>query len=187
MSKKLRQHFEKITSLTDPEFDYIFSHFKTKKLKKHQFLVQEGDLVKNTHYVVSGLLRSYFINQDGKEHILQFAMEDWWITDFQAYFTQTKASVYVDCIINAEILYISYEDGEKICSEFHQIAQFFRKKSNTGYIALQRRILSLLNDNAKERYDQFLLQYPGLFQKLPKKLIAAYLGISRETISRLSS
>src|SRR5688572_21737152 len=155
MSKKLRQHFEKITPLTDQEFDYIFSHFKTKKLKKHQFLVQEGDFVKNTHYVVSGLLKSYFINQDGKEHILQFGMEDWWITDFQAYFTQAKASVYVDCIKNAEILYISYQDSEKICSEFHHIEQFFRKKSNAGYIALQRRILSLLNNNAKERYDQF--------------------------------
>jgi len=187
MSIALRQHFEKITPLTDQEFDYILSHFTTKKLKKHQFLIQEGDNVTNDYFVVKGLLKAAFTNGEGKEHILQFAMEDWWITDFQAYFNQTEATLTIDCIEDTELLCLSLTNREKLCAELHKIEHFFRRKSNFGYIALQLRILSLLNSNAKERYEQLLLQYPTLFQRVPKTLIASYLGVSRETLSRFSS
>ncbi|WP_026997608.1 Crp/Fnr family transcriptional regulator [Flectobacillus major] len=187
MTKVLRQHFEKITPLTDQEFDYILSHFTTKKLKKHQFLIQEGDSVINDYFVVKGLLKASFTNHDGKEHILQFAMEDWWITDYQAYFGQSTATLAINCIEEVELLCISLTNREKICAELHKIEHFFRKKSNLGYIALQRRILSLLNNNAKERYEDLLVNYPSLFQRVPKTLIASYIGVSRETLSRLSS
>lgn len=187
MSRELRQHFEKITPLTDQEFDYILSHFTTKKLKKHQFLVQEGSTAQHDYFVVKGLLKAYHINQDGKEHILQFAMEDWWITDYQAYFMQLPATLNIDCIEDVEVLCLSLQNRDKICADLHKIEHFFRKKSNFGYIALQGRILSLLNSNAKERYEQLLHQYPLLFQRVPKALIAAYLGVSRETLSRFSA
>jgi len=187
MSQALRRHFEKITPLTDQEFDYILSHFTTKKLKKHQFLVQENEFVFNDYFVIKGLLKAYYISPEGKEHILQFAMEDWWVTDYQAYFNQSKAILNIDCIEPVEVLCLSLDNREKICAELHKIEHFFRKKSNMGYVALQRRILSLLNNSAKERYDQLLKQYPTLFQRVPKTVIASYLGVSRETLSRLSS
>lgn len=187
MSIKLRLHFEKITPLSDQEFDYILSHFTAKKLRKHQFLVQENDTVTNDYFVIKGLLKASFTNDGGKEHIMQFAMEDWWVTDYQAYFGQTRATLNIDCIEEVEVLCLSLTNREKLCAELHKIEHFFRRKSNSGYIALQRRILSLLNSNAKERYDQLLLQYPTLFQRVSKTLIASYLGVSRETLSRLSS
>ena len=187
MSEILRQQIEKITPLTDKEFDYILSHFTTKKLKKHQFLIQESDLVQNDYFVIKGLLKAYYVNEEGKEHIMQFAMEDWWITDYQAYFNETKASLNIDCIETTEVLCLSLYNREKLCADMHKIEHFFRKKSNSGYVALQRRILSLLNSNAKERYEQLLQQYPALFQRVPKTLIASYLGVSRETLSRLST
>ena len=187
MSEILRQQIEKITPLTDKEFDYILSHFTTKKLKKHQFLIQESDLVQNDYFVIKGLLKAYYVNEEGKEHIMQFAMEDWWITDYQAYFNQTKALLNIDCIEPTEVLCLSLYNREKLCADLHKIEHFFRKKSNSGYIALQRRILSLLNSNAKERYEQLLQQYPTLFQRVPKTLIASYLGVSRETLSRFST
>jgi CRP-like cAMP-binding protein len=186
MSIELRRHFEKITLLTDQEFDYIFSHFATKKLKKHQFLIQEGDTVTNDYFVVKGLLKAYHVDKEGKEYIMQFAMEDWWVTDYQAYFSQTKATLNIDCIEEAEILCLSLHNRDKICAELHKMEHFFRRKSNMGYVALQRRILSMLNSNAKERYEQLLLQYPSLFQRVPKTLIASYLGVSRETLSRFT-
>jgi CRP-like cAMP-binding protein len=187
MSIKLRQHFEKITPLTDQEFEYILSHFTTKKLKKHQFLIQEGDNVLNDYFVVKGFLKAYHLDKEGKEYIMQFAMEDWWITDYQAYFSQTMATLNVDCIEEVEILCLSLQNRDKICADLHKVEHFFRRKSNFGYVALQRRILSLLNSNAKERYEQLLLDYPSLFQRVPKTLIASYLGVSRETLSRFSS
>jgi CRP-like cAMP-binding protein len=186
MSQLLRKHFEQYTSLTNEEFDYLLSHFTTKKLKKHQFLLQPGETVISDYYVVTGLLKATYINEDGKEHIMQFAMEDWWITDYQAYFSSTAATLLIDCIEDVELLGISLQNRDKICAELHKIEHFFRKKSSMGYIALQRRILSLLNNNAKERYQQLLQLYPNLFQRVPKTLLAAYLGVSRETLSRLS-
>ncbi|TBX68691.1 Crp/Fnr family transcriptional regulator [Flavobacterium silvisoli] len=187
MSEILRQQIEKITPLTDKEFEYILSHFTRKKIKKHQYLLQEGEAVQNDYFVTKGLLKAYYVNQDGKEHIMQFAMEDWWITDYQAYFNETNATLNIDCIEASEVLCLSLRNREKLCADMHKIEHFFRKKSNAGYVALQRRILSLLNSNAKERYEQLLQQYPLLFQRVPKTLIASYLGVSRETLSRLSS
>ncbi len=187
MSKELRQQIEKITPLTDQEFDYILSHFTTKRLKKNQFLIQEGDIVTTDCFVVSGLLKAYHVDKEGKEHIMQFALEDWWVTDYQAYFNQTNATLNIDCVETSELLCISLQNREKLCADLHKIEHFFRKKSNAGYVALQRRILSLLNSNAKERYEQLFNQSPKLFQRVPKTLIASYLGVSRETLSRLSS
>ncbi len=185
MSLLLKKHIEKITPVNNEEFDYILSHFGNKKLKKHQFLLQENDDVANDFFVTKGLLKAYHTNNDGKEHILQFAMEDWWVTDFAAYFNQSKATISIDCIEDVEVLSLSLHDREKICADMHKMEHFFRKKSNAGFVSLQRRILSLLNNNAKERYDALLLQSPQLFQRLPKTLIASYLGVSRETLSRL--
>ncbi|MBO9203029.1 MULTISPECIES: Crp/Fnr family transcriptional regulator [Niastella] len=187
MKHKLRQHIEEITPLTDSEFDYILSHFTPKKLRKHQFLVQEGDLVKNDYFVLSGLLKAYYINpDDGKEHILQLAWEDWWITDYQAYFNGTSSTLNIDCVEEVQVLCLSLHNRDKICAELHKMEHFFRRKSNSGYVALQRRILSLLTNTAKERYEQLLSDYPTLFQRVPKTLIASFLGVSRETLSRLS-
>lgn len=186
MSIKLRQHIEKITPLTDSEFVYILSHFTNRTFKKHQYVIQKDDAVKNDHFVLSGLLKAYHTDNNGKEHIIQFAMEDWWISDYQAYFNQTAATLNIDSLENVELLCLSLTNREKICADLHKMEHFFRRKSNFGYIALQQRILSLLNSNARERYDQLLNQYPMLLQRVPKTLIASYLGVSRETLSRLS-
>jgi CRP-like cAMP-binding protein len=187
MSELLRQHIEKITPLSDEEFTYILSHFALKKYKKHRFLVQEGEGVTYDFFVTKGLLKSAFTNlESGKEHILQFAWEDWWVTDYQAYFNQTKSSLAIECIEEVEVLALSLLNRDKLCAELHKIEHFFRRKSNAGYVALQRRILSLLNSTAQERYDQLLATYPQLFQRVPKTLIASYLGVSRETLSRLA-
>ena len=187
MHHPFRQHLERIISLTDEEFAYVLSHFTEKKLHKHQFLVQEGDEVPNDFYVLSGCLKAYHTDKDGRQHILQFAMPDWWITDYQAYFGEAQATISIDCIEESRLLSLSLQNRDKLCADLHKMEHFFRKKSNAGYVALQQRILSLLNSSAKERYEQLLRLYPSLFQKVPKTLIAAYLGVSRETLSRLKS
>jgi CRP-like cAMP-binding protein len=185
MKDLLRSHFEKIIELTDSEFDYIYSHFVHKKLIKHQFLVQEGELVKNEFFVVGGCLKSYMIDSENKMHILQFALPDWWITDYQALYNKTPSSLYIDPVETAEVLMLSLEDKDKLCGQMHKVEHFFRKKTNFGYVALQQRVLGLINKSAKERYEQLMQQYPALFITVPKQLIASYLGVTRETLSRL--
>ena len=187
MSQVLRQHLEEIISLSDDEFEYVLSHFKIRKLKKHQFVVQEGHRVENDFFIVSGCLKSFHTDNEGKLHIIRFGLQNWWITDYEAYYNQSIATVNIDCIEDSEVLCLSYENREKLCAELHKMEHFFRKKTNKSNVALQKRILSLLSNNAKERYDMLLEQYPELFQKVPKQLIAAYLGVSRETLSRLNT
>jgi CRP-like cAMP-binding protein len=187
MSEILRRQIEKIIPLSDHEFEHVLSHFVLRKFKKHQFLVQNGQAVVFDHFVLSGCLKSYHTDHDGKIHIIQFGMQDWWITDYQAYYTQSMATIDIDCIEDTEVLCLSYENREKLCAELHKIEHFFRKKTNIRNVALQQRILSLMSNNAKERYDRLLEQYPQLLQKVPKHLIASYLGVTRETLSRLNA
>jgi CRP-like cAMP-binding protein len=187
MSDILRQQIDKVSPLTDAEFDYVVSHFTQRKFKKHQFVVQEGQLVENDFFILEGCLKSYSTDASGKEHIIQFGLKDWWITDYEAYYNQTLATVNIDCIEDTFAMCLTYKNREKLCAEMHKIEHFFRKKTNRRNVALQQRILSLLSSNARERYDQLLKQYPQLFQKVPKHLIAAYLGVSRETLSRFNS
>jgi CRP-like cAMP-binding protein len=187
MIHPLRQHIEEIISLTNEEFEFILSHFESIKKRKHQYLIQEGEFVNKEYWVIKGCLKTYFFDDTGKEHILQFAMENWWSSDYEAFIKKTKAKTSIDCLEDCELMYITSENREKLTTEMHKMERFWAKKGRMGRIAQQNRILSLLKNSAKERYELLLKQYPQLFQRVPKKLIAAYLGVSRETLSRLSS
>lgn len=183
----LRQHIEEISALTDSEANYVYSHFSWRKFSKHQVILQAGEPVKYEYFVLKGGLKAYLIEDDNKMHILQFALQNWWITDYQALYKGTGSTLYIDCLEETEVLCITLENKEKLCREIHLLEHFFRKKTNSGYVALQQRILTLLKSTPRERYEQLLSQNPLLFQKVPKQLIAAYLGVSRETLSRLYS
>lgn len=182
----LRLHIQQIVPLTDAEFDYVLSMFSAKTFKKHDFLLKQGDLATYEFFVLSGLLKASCMAADGKEHILQFASENWWISDYQAFWNHSPSNLWISCLENVEVLAISLDKKNEMCSKLHKMEHFFHKKSNGGYMALQRRILGMLNSSAEERFRQFSANYPGLLQRVPKKLIASFLGVSRETLSRLS-
>ncbi|MGN8069461.1 Crp/Fnr family transcriptional regulator [Mucilaginibacter sp. SG564] len=187
MQEILRKHIEKIISLTDEEFTFVWSHFTVKKYKKHQFLIQEGEAVKYHYFVLSGLLKLVYTDEAAKEHIVSFAMEDWWESDFYAFYTQTKATLSLECLEDTEVLCLSLDGYKKLCDDLPEMVRFFLEKANFGFIASQRRIISWLTLSSRERYEQLLKQSPSLIQRVPKSLLAAYLGVSRETLSRLSS
>ena len=186
MDANLRTQIEGVVALSDAEYQHVAAHFTTKKLRKHQFLVQQNDYVTHEYFVVSGLLKSFFANESGKDHIVQFAMENWWVTDYQAFVSQSKALLAIDCIEDVTVLCLSFEDKQRLCTEMHKMEHFFRVKTTAGYVALQQRVLSFLHSDAKSRYDQLLKQYPALSQRVSKSLLASYLGVSRETLSRFS-
>ncbi|MBT2563856.1 Crp/Fnr family transcriptional regulator [Pedobacter sp. ISL-68] len=181
----LKAHILKTAILTDAAFDYLFSHFKLKSFKKGQAIISEGDKVDHEYFVISGCLKAFFINDEIKMYILQFAMPTWWTSDYGALYNHTRATISVDCISDAEVLCLSNDDREKICSEIHQAEHFFRWRTNRGYLASQKRLLSFMNNDTKARYEELLAMYPQLYNLVPKHLIAAYLGVSRETLSRL--
>lgn len=181
----MRQHIAKTAKLTDGQFDYIYSHFQPLSFKKGQAIISEGDKVEHEYFVVSGCLKAFYVNDDIKMYILQFAMPTWWTSDYGALYNHVKATINVDCITDAEVLSLSNENREKICAELHAVEHFFRWRTNRGYLASQKRLLSFMNNDTKARYEELLALYPQLYNLVPKHLIAAYLGVSRETLSRL--
>ncbi|MDJ1482577.1 Crp/Fnr family transcriptional regulator [Cytophagaceae bacterium YF14B1] len=187
MHEKLRAHIEKIVPLTDEEFAFVSSYFTEKHYKKREFLIQRGENVRYVYFVLSGLLMLGHNDEAGKHHIVSFALEDWWETDFLAYHTQTKATFSLQCLEPTHVLCLSSENYQKLCAGLQKMEHFFLAKANSGHISSQQRILSFLTSNATERYEQLLRRYPALLQRVPKTLIASYLGVSRETLSRLSS
>ena len=181
----LKQHIAKFVTLPDEQLDYFVSHFKEHSFKKGQVIISEGDKVEKEYFVLSGCLKAFFINDETKMYILQFAMPTWWTSDYSALYNNTRALINIDCITDAEVLSLSNADREKVCGEVHLIDHFFRWRTNKGYVASQRRLLSFMNSDAKARYEELMRQYPELYNMVPKHLIAAYLGVSRETLSRL--
>ena len=185
--KELRDHIRQSISLTDDEFTLAIGYFTPKKFRKHQIVIHEGEYVHHEYFVVKGLMRSSHSNPDGKEHIIQFAMENCWITDPQAFHHRSKAKLNVDCMEDTTVLAISLDAREELCKRLPTLEYFFSKKATAGYIDLQNRILCLISSTASKRYNNLIVQYPGLLQRVPKSMIASYLGVTRETLSRLAS
>lgn len=182
---RLRSHIEQITSLSNDEFEYVKSFFVLKKVRKHQYLLHEGDEAKHEFLVLSGVYKVFYTDDQGKQFIVQFAQENWWMSDYPAFFKQQKATTYIECIEQGEVLCSTLQGREQLATDLHKMEHFFRQKLTNGYIALQQRIKLLLSSTPQERYEEFARLYPSLIQRIPKKLIAEYLGVSRETLSRL--
>lgn len=181
----LKKHIAQTATLTDEQFDYFFSHFKPQFYKKGETLIHVGQVVECEYFVVSGCVKAFFVNDEIKTYILQFAMPTWWTSDYAAMYNHTNATITVDCITDADVLCLSGADRERLCSELHPLEHFFRWRTNRGYVASQKRLLSFMNNDTKARYEELLALYPQLYNLVPKHLIAAYLGVSRETLSRL--
>ncbi len=186
MQHLLRAHIEELFPLTDADFAVVLARFTCKRFKKHQFLVQAGELVTCNYLVVLGLLKLVHTDEAGKQHFLSFAMENWWETDFQAFYTQTPATLSLECLEDTIVYCLPRADYQALCATVPQMANFFLHKLALHSIAAQQRLLSLLTTSAQERYELLLRKYPALTQRLSKTLLASYLGVSRETLSRLS-
>ena len=181
----LKKHIAQTATLTDEQFDYFFSHFKPQSYKKGETLIHAGRAVECEYFVISGCLKAFFVNDEIKTYILQFAMPTWWTSDYAAMYNHTNATITVDCITDADVLCLSGEDREKLCKEIYALEYFFRWRSNRGFVVAQKRLLSFMNNDARHRYEELMSMYPQLYNIVPKQLIAAYLGVSRETLSRL--
>ncbi|MDA3616813.1 Crp/Fnr family transcriptional regulator [Polluticaenibacter yanchengensis] len=181
----LRRHIEEIISLTDEEFQTIISFFHYKEIKKKDYLIKAGKNVTSEYFVIKGLLKAFMNDDQEKEHIVQFAMENWWISDYPAYKIQGSGELCVQALENCIVYELNQANKHELCTLVPKMHQFHGEKAFSGYVALQKRVLSLLKNSAKEKYHLLLEQYPQLFQRVSKTMIAHYLGVSRETLSRI--
>ncbi len=181
----LRQHIEQVVTLGDDEYAFVRQHFTIKTCKKGGFLIEEGGLVPYVYLVISGLLKLVYHDKKDKEHIISFAMESWWESDYPAWFSRQPASLSLQCIEDTQVYCLTLQSYEAICASLQKMEHFFLHKANRGHMASQERILSFLTATPRERYELVLRKQPALMQRVPKAQLAAYLGVSRETLSRL--
>jgi len=172
-------------SFSQEEANIIESKLEKLNLKKGTTLLKADETVVNQYYVYNGCLRTYFIDKSGKEHTLQFAIKDWWISDYTAFFTTTKAIMNVESIQDATLYKISKKNMEDLFNEIPQLETFFRKKMERAFASFQKRILSSLAQSAKEKYVSFISTYPNIEQSVKNYHIASYLGITTESLSRI--
>jgi CRP-like cAMP-binding protein len=173
------------TSFSQKERSNIEASFVKIELKKGDILLKANDVVYYQYYVFDGCLRTYSIDNSGKEHTLQFAIKDWWISDYTAFFTNSQAIMSIECIQDATIYKISREDIERLYFEIPQLETFFRKKMEGAFSSFQLRILGGLSQSAKERYTSFIRTYPNIERSVKNYHIASYLGITTESLSRI--
>ena len=188
MNEPLQHFIHKIKqsiSLSPEAEEYIHSIAKERMVSKGDVLIQEGQSVNKTFFVLSGSLRSFCIDKEGKEHTLQFAIKDWWISDFIAMYNQVPASLSVECISDSVVLEFDAQTLDQIYTPFPEFEPFQRKNLERHVVALHKRILNQLQLTALERYQLFLAQYPDIEQSISNYHIASYLGMTQQSLSRV--
>lgn len=165
--------------------EFIYSISKETKRSKGEVLIREGQVVNNTFYVTSGCLRSFVIDNNGKEHTLQFAIKDWWISDYIAIHTDKIATLTVECLTDSNIIEFNAIQLDEIHTLFPEFESYQRHNLERHVVSLHKRILNQLRLSAPERYDLFLKQYPDIERHTRNYHIASYLGITQQSLSRI--
>lgn len=181
----LFQNIEKHIVLTDEEKSLLSDFLVEKTFRKRHYFVQEGQYAYYSAFVTKGCMRSYYVDTNGFEHILQFAIEDWWIADMMSYTTGKEARLNIDALENTEALLISRENQLKLFEVCPKFEKYFRIITENGIVSIQNRLLENMSLFAPERYSNFVKKYPILNQRLPQTQIAAFLGITPEFLSKI--
>lgn len=181
----LLKHISKRIDLTCTEEEEFVSILSETVIQKKKHLIQPGDSVHQMYYVVKGCLKAYYQDELGNTHILQFAAEDWWITDFDALQNRIPAKLYIEAIEDCTLLGVHTDAWEELYQRVPKFERFFRLLFTNAFIALRKRMMSSLQKNSKERYMEFCLSYPNLEKRVTNYHIANYLGITAESLSRI--
>lgn len=185
MFERLFQNFEEKVQLTGEEKDRCRSFFLPKKLRKRQYLLQEGDACKYIAFVEKGMLRSYTVDDKGLEHIVQFAFEGWWISDQYSFLTGEPSQYNIDALEDCELLLLAKPAEEQLLEQVPKMERYFRILLQNSLIAMQRRLVSSLSDTAEKKYRGLVQSCPTIPQRVPQHMMASYLGITPETLSRI--
>ncbi len=182
---KLKSFLEKFNLLTEAQIHEFVASFTEVKVKKRQYLVQPNFTAKSRHFVVSGAFRSFVVGDKGTDHTISFAIEDWWITDYNSYIYQQPATMFVVALEDSIILQIDYQQEQLLKKSNHNFETVFRIMAERGLAFQQRRLISNLTQTAEERYDHFIEKYPQVAQRLPQYALASFLGMTTEFLSKI--
>ncbi|WP_238381864.1 Crp/Fnr family transcriptional regulator [Mucilaginibacter pedocola] len=185
MIEQLTTYFKNYFALSPAEEEAFAIRLTQKRVKRRQFLLQQGDVCRHFSFVVSGCLKMYAVDKNGKEHNIQFIAENDWATDLSSFYDEKPSLLYIEAVEPTEVLQIKHQDLLYLYSNHHTIDHNFRVIIEQKYIALQNRVLQNISLSADERYEAFLKQYPKLANRLPNTQIASYIGVTPEFLSTI--
>jgi len=185
MPHALIAHIRRFIDLDESAEDRILSFFEVLSAKRKQLLVEEGKLCRYNLFVVKGCMRLLLTDKKGSEQTIQFAIENWWITDVEAFRSARTASFSVQAIEDSEILAITLQQQEALLQEFPVMERYFRQIYERAYAASLFRVSWIFNLSKEEFYDHFCTQHPDFIQRIPQKMLASFLGFTPEYLSEL--
>lgn len=181
----ITEHIHTHIQPTAAEMEVFETVLNEISVSKGQFLLKPGTNVKHQYFVIKGCLKAYYLDDKGTKHIIQFAIENWWIGDFEAFYNQAPAKLYIEAIEDAQLLSINYDGLQKIYNEVPIFERYFRILITKAFLAQSKRILSTQEKNTQQRYLEFCTSYPQIEDKVANYDIANYLGVSPENLSRV--
>jgi CRP-like cAMP-binding protein len=174
-----------LTPLTESEMEVIKNTFVPNKLRKRQYFLQEGNVCKYGGFIVKGAMRQYSVDDKGVEHIVQLYIENYWVSDRESAIMLTPSKYYIEAWEDTELLIITRAEMLDLMQKIPSIAQMTRLMDERSFIASQRRLNSTISNTAEKRYKEFADNHPQFIQRFPQHFIASFLGITKETLSRI--
>lgn len=185
MFGSLAEYLVEKGGLTPGELELVKHVSVQKKIRKNQYLLEEGDNSDFIGFVVKGSFRLFRIGEAGVEHIMRFAIENWWISDYTSFMTGQSSHCYIEALEDSELILFSKEHWEQLLVTVPNFKQMIDKLSAKNFEAHQNRIYSNISETAEVRYDNFVRLYPTIYNRIPLYMIASFLGLTRETLSRV--
>ncbi|HLZ86259.1 MAG TPA: Crp/Fnr family transcriptional regulator [Puia sp.] len=187
MFEAIDQFVAKYITLTEEESAFFHSLLRHKKLRKKQFLLQEGEVCDFEGFILKGCTRTYYLDKEGVETILLFAVEEWWVSDLTSFSERKPSNMFIETIEDTELLTIDYAGKARLFERIPAFERMFRLLVQRSLGVLQQRFYASVSQTAEERYKQFLEKYPLVAQRVPQHQIARYIGVSPEFLSKVRS
>ena len=186
-TEKVLSHIESLIHLNESEKEYFISLLKFKRVRKRQYILQEGDVCRYETFIITGCLRSYFADEDDAEHVIMFGIENSWIGDGLSLLTGSPSAINIDALEDTEVFQVDKDSLERLYKEIPAFERFFRIKFQEAFIAEQQRVICNFTKSAQDRYLTFLERFPNLEQRISQRQIASFLGITPQFLSQVRS
>ena len=178
-------YIKNFVDLNEREITFLRSYTNYKKYFKGQYIVKQGEVCNHTNFIISGCTENFYIDQKGQEHIVTFAIENWWSSDISSFITQKPSDFNVKCLEDTEVIQFTCQNQDEIFKNIPKMETLFRKLLEKALVSSQKRIVNNFSLSAKDQYIYFKNQYPNIEQRVPQYMVASYLGITKEFLSKI--
>jgi CRP/FNR family transcriptional regulator len=185
MYQSLINHIQKFVPLTVDEQALLIGYLKHEEISKKKYLLSEGDICQAQYFVIEGCIRMYFIKETGTEQIVQFGIDNWWISDYTSYTLHTPSQFYLQAVQRSKIIILTQDKQDALLNKLPKLEGYFRRIYQRAYAAAQTRLIFFTNLSGEEKYNQFASRFPNFLQRIPQYMLASYLGFTPEFLSKV--